>query len=245
MKKVVLIDDEPLARSLLKEYLSAYPEFQIVDECSNGFDGVKSIQSLAPDLIFLDVRMPKLNGFEMLELLDHMPSVIFTTAFDEYAMKAFDANATDYLLKPISQDRFDKAIGKFLLQENSKEIKQLVDSGSIRNTEDYETRIAVKSGHDIRIIPIDEISYIESYDDYVKIHVNESVFVKKKTMAYYEENLNPKRFIRIHRSFIVNLDKIQSLTNSEGEKQEVKLIDGKCLGVSRSGIQKLREVFGA
>lgn len=241
--KVVIIDDEPLARELIREYLHEFPDLTVVAECGDGFDGVKTIQKYAPDLIFLDVRMPKLNGFEMLELLDELPFVIFTTAFDEYAMKAFEANAIDYLMKPFSQDRFAKAVNKFIDNKSSIDLKNALSEGRITENHAKESRIVVKAGNEIKIIPTEQICYIEAYDDYVKIHSDKKTFVKKKTMSYYENGLDGDKFVRIHRSFIVNIDKVSGLISLENEGHEIEMKDGVRLSVSRSGLARLKELL--
>ncbi len=172
MIKALIIDDEPLARSLVKEYLKSFQEIQIVQECGDGFEGVKAIAQHQPDLIFLDIQMPKINGFEMLELIENPPAVIFTTAFDEFAMKAFEAHAVDYLLKPVTKDRFDKAIQKFLQQAGNQAtaLKTLADEQVF---EGYQHRIVVKDNGVIRIIPAADILYVEANDDYIKIFTKE------------------------------------------------------------------------
>src|SRR5687767_5782857 len=172
MIKVILIDDEPLAQSIVGEYLRAYPQFQVVQSCNDGFEGVKAITQYKPDLIFLDIQMPKINGFEMLELIEEPPAVIFTTAFDEYAIKAFEASAMDYLLKPFNKERFNKAMVKFM-QQRKEQVATTPHSelpeGSAGQPEESK-RVVVKSGSEIRIIPLTDVFYIEAYDDYVKIN---------------------------------------------------------------------------
>lgn len=245
MIKVVLIDDEPLARSIVAEYLASYPEFQILQECNNGFEGVKAIMQHQPDLIFLDIQMPKLSGFEMLELLDQKPAVIFTTAFDEYAMKAFEANATDYLLKPFSKERFDKAIQKWLLSRSSENAP--VNHDALLETIKYpeeQNRIAVRTGSNISIIPARDIYYIEAYDDYVKIFTEKDYFLKKKTMAYFEDTLNKEDFMRVHRSFIVQLAQITRIEPYEKSSHIALLRNGRKVPLSRTGYSKLREKLG-
>src|SRR6185295_4882628 len=208
--KVIIIDDEPLARSIIREYLQFHPELELIGECNDGFEGVKSIQQHQPDLIFLDVQMPKINGFEMLELVEEPPAVIFTTAFDEYAIKAFESHAVDYLLKPFSRDRFDKAIAKWNLAGKSVSSKEqlapLLDSVSSSPAEQH--RVVVKLAGKIRIIPIEEIHYLEAADDYVKIHTREGAFLKNKTMGHFESVLNKTLFVRTHRSYMVNITEI-------------------------------------
>ena len=205
--KVIIIDDEPLARSIIREYLQFHPELELIGECSDGFEGVKSIQQHQPDLIFLDVQMPKINGFEMLELIEEPPAVIFTTAFDEYAIKAFESHALDYLLKPFSRDRFDKAIAKWNQAGKSVSSKEqlapLLDSVSSSPAEQH--RVVVKLAGKIRIIPIEEIHYLEAADDYVKIHTREGAFLKNKTMGHFESVLNKTLFFFFYRSYMVNI----------------------------------------
>ena len=187
MIKTIIIDDEPLARDMIKEYLKSYPFIQVVGECGDGFEGVKTISQHQPDLIFLDVQMPKINGFEMLELLSPSPAVIFTTAFDEYAIKAFETHAIDYLLKPFSKERFDKAIQKWKQHSNltveHTGLKELEEETLTISPEQH-NRVVVKTGNNIRIIPMQEIIYLQADDDYVKIHIKDASFLKKKTISY-------------------------------------------------------------
>ena len=245
MIKVILIDDEPLARSIVKEFLQTYPDFNIVQECNDGFEGVKAIQQHQPDLIFLDIQMPKITGFEMLELLDQTPSVIFTTAYDEHAMKAFEAHAIDYLLKPFSKDRFDKAIQKWkgLLPETKKESTQQYLNNTVKQPEE-QNRVVVKFGSNIRILPALDIYFIEAYDDYVKIFTRDDYFLKKKTMAYFESVLNPKDFARVHRSFIVQLQCITAIQPYEKNSHIALLKNGKKVPLSRAGYANLKDVLG-
>ena len=243
MKKIILIDDEPLARLILKEYLSFFKELEIVAECNDGFEGIKAIGEHKPDLIFLDIQMPKISGFEMLELLENPPDVIFTTAFDEYALKAFDENAIDYLLKPFSKERFDKAIKKWMdsSASNKQDYENLLNS-SIHSGENQ--RVVVKTGTKIRIIPAQEILYLEAYDDFVKIHTADGIFLKNKTMAYFEKVLVPSQFTRVHRSYIVKLDEITKIEPMEKESHIAILRNGDRIPVSKSGYAKLKESLG-
>lgn len=243
-KKVIIIDDEPLARSIVLEYLMGHPEFEVVAECNDGFQGVKAIAQHKPDLIFLDIQMPKINGFEMLELLDNPPSVIFATAFDEFAIKAFEANAIDYLLKPFSKERFDSAISKWYQKQvgNDVGLKNLIENTP--KQEDEQKRIVVKNGSDIRIVPTQDIMYLEAYDDYVKIFTRETYFLKKKTMSYYESVLDSKQFFRTHRSFIINLNELTRIEPLEKNTFVVLLKNGKKVPLSRSGYAKLKEHLG-
>src|SRR5262245_7311785 len=216
--KAIIIDDETLARSIVKEYLEKYPDVEIAAECNDGFEGVKAIQQQQPDLIFLDIQMPKINGFEMLELIDQPPAVIFTTAFDEFAIKAFEAHAIDYLLKPFSQGRFDKAIEKWKDQKDSKEnTEELLETASLSPSQTQ--RIVVKNGSKIKIIPVQDVFYLEAADDYVKVHTQEGDFLKNKTMNHFEEVLDKQHCVRSHSSYIVNLQPITALNSYERENQ--------------------------
>jgi two-component system LytT family response regulator len=243
--KAVIIDDEILARSMVKEYLMHYPEIEVVQECNDGFEGLKAIQQHQPDLIFLDIQMPKINGFEMLELIEQPPAVIFTTAFEEYAIKAFESHAIDYLLKPFSKERFDKAIQKWL-QQNQQERKEntqkILDSSGINPLQ--QNRIVVKDNGKIKIIPTANIRYLEAADDYVKIHTAEGVFLKNKTMGYFERALEQQNFIRIHRSYIINVQLITRIDPYEKENHLAVLSIGVKLPVSKSGYAKLKQVLG-
>ena len=245
MNKVVIIDDEPLARSIVVEYLQEHPFIEIAAECNDGFQGVKAIMQHKPDLIFLDIQMPKINGFEMLELLDSTPSVIFTTAFDEYAIKAFEANAIDYLLKPFSKERFDLAIQKWNEKKNTsteKNIQSLLENTT--KQPDERNRIVVKNGSDIRIVPMADVMYIEAYDDYVKIFTKDTYYLKKKTMNYYEQVLDSSQFFRTHRSFIINLQELTKIEPLEKNTYVVLLKNGKRIPLSRTGYSKLKETLG-
>lgn len=244
MIKVIIIDDEPLARSLVVEYLQTHPDIQIVQECNDGFEGVKAIQTHQPDLIFLDIQMPKLNGFEMLELLEHAPKVIFTTAFDEYALKAFEANAVDYLLKPFSKERFDQALSKCISNQPLTGDAQDILHNTANKQPEESTRIVVKVNGNIKIIPVQEVMYIEAYDDYVKIYTEQACHVKKKTMAWYEHTLDSKSFARIHRSYILNLAYLTRIEQTEKESYNAVLKNGSLLALSRSGYGLLKERLG-
>ena len=246
MIKTILIDDEPLARSLVKEYLQAYADIQIMQECNDGFEGVKAIMQHQPDLIFLDIQMPKINGFEMLELLEPAPSVIFTTAFDEYAIKAFEAHAIDYLLKPFSKERFDKAVQKWMSnrqQNTAQNNLQLLQENTQKHAEEQH-RVVVKNGSNIRIIPVQDILYIEAYDDYVKIFTKDAHHLKKKTMSHFEQVLSNTEFLRVHRSYIVQLNQITRIEPFEKNNHIALLKTGAKIPLSRSGYLKLKEVLG-
>lgn len=241
----VLIDDEPLARSVVKEYLQNFSDIQVVDECNNGFEGVKSIQQHQPDVVFLDIQMPKINGFEMLELIEDPPAVVFTTAYDEYAIKAFEKHAVDYLLKPFSLERFTQAIEKLSdvhARENQKKITEaLINNETAHHAID---RIVVKHGGSIRIIPLQQIQYLEAADDYVKIHTADGSFLKNKTMSFYEQSLSADQFVRIHRSYILNVQEITRMEPYQKENHLAILRSGAQVPVSKAGYAKLKSLLG-
>jgi len=244
MYNVILIDDEPLARQLVKSLLQPYNQFNIVAECADGFDGFKTIQQHNPDLIFLDVQMPRVNGFEMLELLDSPPSVIFTTAFDEYALKAFEAHAIDYLLKPITRERFDKAIQKWLVQAASKQQPQLQELMQEKVYEGYQHRIVVKDNGLIRIIPANDIYYVEANDDYVKIVTKDGSFLKKSTLGHIEQSLDPQHFVRVHRSYLIPVNQLVRIEPYEKDSHIALLQCGAKVTVSKTGMTKLKSILG-
>lgn len=240
--KAVIVEDEKLARELVKNYLKDHKHIELMEECSDGFAGIKAIQQHKPDLVFLDIQMPKLTGFEMLELLDYTPCIIFTTAYDQYAIKAFEHNAIDYLLKPFPKDRFadalSKAAEKIERKENdSEKIKQLSEN----TIEESLKRVVVKSHQKINVFPVDHIHYIESQDDYVMIYTKDGKYLKQKTMKFFESNLQPDLFIRIHRSYIVNVDQIVQLEPYEKDSYLCVLKQGAKLKVSQSGLKVLKQ----
>ena len=241
--KTIIIDDEKLARDLVKNYLQSFDNISVIDECENGFDGIKSITENKPDLIFLDIQMPKLNGFEMLEILDNQPKIIFTTAYDQYALKAFEVNAIDYLLKPFSRERFSDAVNKILATHENIDVNNTdLPKLDVLRTDEKLNRIVVKTGKKIVVIPIDEIQYLEAQDDYVKIVTNNQSFLKQKRMKFYEEYL-PDNFIRIHRSYICNLSKIKEISLLEKESHIAILKSGDKLSVSKNGYKKLKNII--
>lgn len=246
MTTAVIIDDEQLAREIIKSYLKEFAQINVVGECSNGFEGVKMINELKPDIIFLDVQMPKLTGFEMLELLDNVPVIVFSTAYDQYAIKAFEKSAADYLLKPYSERRFkeavDKALGK--LQKTGSGSNTLKELQEIREEEsELLDRIVVKNGSKIIIISLDKIEYIEAQDDYVAIHSEGKKYLKQLTMKYLESSLPKDQFVRVHRSFIVSIDQIDRLEAYSKDTYIAMLKGGQKISVSRSGYNMLKEVL--
>lgn len=248
MKKVVIIDDEPLARAIIREYIrDKGADVTVVAECDDGFEGVKAVLLHKPDLIFLDVQMPRISGFEMLEVLEHVPDVIFATAFDEYAIRAFERNAVDYLLKPFSKERFDQAFekwkqrtGKPSAQPNSNILPKLSDEPGVQ----VANRIVVRNNNQISIIPATDVVYIEAFDDYVKIFTNTTFHLKKKTMSFYERTLDPAVFFRAHRSFIINLNFLTRIETMEKNSYVALLKSGKRIPLSRSAYSDLKIRLG-
>lgn len=238
----IIIDDEPLARKIIIEFLKDKENISVVAECSNGYEGLKQIQELQPDFIFLDIQMPKINGFEMLELIPDPPKVIFTTAHDEFAIKAFDANAIDYLLKPFSKKRFDESLSKLNgTANNQASLNELLASPARSNYEN--NRVVIKDGAEIFILPVTEISHIEAYDDYVKIHHIKKVYLKKQTMNYYVNSLNNEHFVRIHRSYILNINYLSRIESFEKNSYVAILKDNVRLPISRNNYARLKELL--
>jgi two-component system, LytTR family, response regulator len=243
MIRTIIIDDEPLAAGIIQEFLSQFAQFEVLEVCQDGLQGLKSINQHKPDLIFLDVQMPKITGFEMLELLDEPPAVIFTTAFDHYALKAFDAKAMDYLLKPFSETRFKQAIDRFL-ESRGKTSDGNESDASPAYMAEKSNRLVVRVKNDIKIIPIADVIYFEAEDDYVTIHTSGGKYLKKMTMKTLEESLDSAKFARVHRSFIINLNGITGIEPYERDNYLVKLIGGEQIPVSKTGYSRLRQVLG-
>lgn len=241
MIKTIIVDDEPLAAGLVSEFLRSYPQFEVVAICHDGFEALKAIQLFQPELIFLDIQMPKITGFELLELLDSPPAVLFTTAFDQYAVQAFDAKGLDYLVKPFSEARFAQAIARFLSQHKAKELPDAVDYPV---SEERSKRIVVRVKNEIKIIQTQEVAFFEAEDDYISIHTQEGKFLKKMTMKQLEESLDPDKFARVHRSFLVNLQQVSGLEPYEKESYLLRLRSGQKIPVSKSGYARLRQVLG-
>jgi len=241
MINALIVEDEKLARDLIKEYLNEHTDINLLGEFEDGFSGLKAINEMKPDLVFLDIQMPKLSGFELLEVLDHIPVIIFTTAFDQYAIKAFEYNAVDYLLKPYSRERFAEAVNKSREKitagdhEGAGKIVAAIDK-----KEEVIHRVVVKSRSKINVIPVDDIRYIEAQDDYVMIYSRDHKYLKQKTMKYFEAHLPPNDFVRIHRSYIARLSEIDQMELYEKDSYVVILKDKTRLPVSKTGLPKLK-----
>jgi two-component system LytT family response regulator len=232
--RAVIVDDEELARAYLREMLQSHPEIEIVAECANGFEAVKAVNELSPALLFLDVQMPKLDGFEVLELIDADPAVIFVTAYDRYAMRAFDAQAIDYLLKPFSAERFDRALERAQGRTGKK------PTPAARQVD----RLVVRDGAKIHVIPLDKLDYAEAQDDYVALHSEGKSYLKQQPIGALEAALDATRFVRIHRSAIVNLERVARIEPYAKDSRVAILSDGTRLPVSRSGYARLLEAMG-
>ncbi len=252
--RTIIIEDEAPARDLVKAYIKTNSNIELIGECQDGFSGVKTINNLKPDLIFLDIQMPKLTGFEMIELLDDVPEIIFTTAYDQFAIKAFELSAVDYLMKPFSRDRFNEAIDKVLARiQNIEEVSEKTRVGN-ENIEKFTTlrkdsienveRLFVKTGTKIDVVAVEDIIKIEAQDDYVEIHTATKKYLKNDTMNYLEKVLPQKTFARVHRSHIINLKHINKIEKYGKESYIVKLNDGSIVNVSKSRIKELKNQLG-
>ncbi len=240
----VIVDDETLAREVLREHLSSHPEVDVAAECSNGFDAVKAITELKPDLVFLDIQMPKLNGFEVLELIDHSPTVVFVTAYDQYALKAFEVHAVDYLLKPFSKERFEEALAhakKNLELGSAPSPKEIVPPAS-SNDQPIE-RILIREGSKVHVIPVEKVDYVEAQDDYISVRTDGRNLLKQHRLSDLEQSLDPSRFVRIHRKYILNLDRLARIELYAKDSRVAILKDGTRLQVSRAGYDKLKQLL--
>ena len=242
--RAVIVDDEELARHLLKEYLASQPDIELAAECANGFEAVKTIGEQKPDLVFLDVQMPKLDGFEVLELIDRDIAVIFTTAYDTYAMRAFDAHAVDYLLKPFGMDRFETALERARQRLGAGHPPAADLSAAARPPQQYLQRLVVKDGAKVHIIPTAQLDYAEAQDDYVALHSQGKGYLKQQTISSLESAIDPAQFVRIHRSAIVNIDRINRIEPYTKDSRIAVLNDGTRLPISRAGYERLTALLG-
>jgi two-component system LytT family response regulator len=238
--KTVIVDDEELARKMLVEFLASHPEIEIVAECANGFEAVKAVTELNPDLIFLDIQMPKLNGFEVLELIGTDRAIVFVTAFDEYALRAFEIHAVDYLLKPFAAERFETALQRVKQRLGGKLPVPTELVTSARPPAQYLERLVVKDGTRVYVIPVAKLDFAEAQDDYVALSTEGKKHLKQQTISSLETALDPQRFLRIHRSYIVNLERVTKIEPYSKDNYVVVLGSGQQLPVSRSGYARLR-----
>jgi len=243
--RIAIVDDEELARKLLREYLSAYEDVEVVAECANGFEAVKAVTDLKPDLLLLDIQMPRLNGFEVLELIGREAGVIFVTAYDQYALRAFDVHAVDYLLKPVSEERLQEALerARGRLASKSPVVAPIQLSALARPAGAHLERVAIRDGANVNVIPVSKIDYVEAQDDYVCFHAEGKRFLKQQTLAEIETSLDPAQFVRIHRSFILNIDRLAKLELYAKDSHAAILRNGTRLVVSRSGYARLNAVL--
>jgi two-component system LytT family response regulator len=250
----VLVDDETPARALLKEYLSAHRDVVVAGECANGFEAVKTITELRPDVVFLDVQMPKLDGFEVLELLDPGPVVVFCTAYDEYALKAFEVHAADYLLKPFGRERLAEALARVRArrvegsrasgaESSGPQMNPRSVAAAARPAGRWAERLLVKDGARVHIIPIEKVDYLEAQDDYVAIHAEGKSWLKNQSLAELGQDLDPARFVRIHRSYLLNVERLARLEPYAKDSRVAILADGRQLPVSRAGYARLKELI--
>jgi two-component system LytT family response regulator len=242
--RAIIVDDEELARQVLREYLSAHAGIEIAAECANGFEAVKAVSELNPDLVFLDIQMPKLDGFEVLELIGNEAAIIFVTAHDEFAIRAFEVHAVDYLLKPVGQDRFEAALQRAKKRLGGAQAPQSVPAAELvaaaRQPAHYADRIPVRDGPRVHIIPVAKLDYAEAQDDYVALCAEGKKHLKQQTIARLEAALDPARFLRVHRSYIVNLDRISKVEPYGKDSHVAVLHNGTQLPVSRAGYTRLR-----
>jgi two-component system LytT family response regulator len=244
--RIAIVDDEAPARALLREYLQQEAGVEIVAECANGFDAVKAVAELKPNLLLLDVQMPKLDGFEVLELVGGETAVVFTTAYDEYALRAFDVHAVDYLLKPFSLERLQQALARARRRLSQPRPAPAVPgelSGAARPAGTWLARIAIRDGANVTVVPVDKVDYIEAQDDYIAVHAGDRTHLKQQTLSTLEQQLDPRRFIRIHRSYVLNLDRLARLERPAKDRREAVLRDGTRLPVSESGYLRLQQLL--
>ena len=250
--RVIIVDDEPLARAVVREYLGGQPGVTVIAECGNGFDAVKAVTELAPDLMFLDVQMPKLDGFEVLELLGRAVPVIFTTAYDKYALRAFDVHAVDYLLKPFSEERLAEAVARARSRlagpdegegggDAAVDVATLV--AAARPRQGPLERVLIRDGAQVHVLPADRIDFVEAQDDYVSFVADGKSFLKDQTMAAVEASLDPARFVRIHRSYLLNIERIARVELYAKDSRIAILRDGRKLPVSRAGYARLAKLL--
>jgi len=242
----IIIDDEELAREIIKEYLTDSPEIKVVAECRDAHEAIAAISEYNPDLLFLDIQMPEINGFELLEMLDELPKIIFSTAYDQYAIKAFEVNAVDYLLKPYDAERFEVAVNRAKQNilsetETNETITKLLES--INKPKDYLDRILIKQSGRIVIISTNEIYLIKAMDDYAEIHIKKESYLIQQSLNHLESRLDPDKFLRVHRSYITNINAIKDIVSWAGGRYKLFLKNGTEISVSRSGYQKLKRFF--
>jgi len=244
--RALIVDDEAPARALLREFLAAHADVEVAAECANGFEAVKAAGEHAPDLVFLDVQMPKLDGFEVLELLERPPAVVFVTAYDEYALRAFEVHAVDYVLKPVTRERLAVALGQArarLGAATAPSPSPAILAAAARPPGQYVERLLVKDGPNVHVIPVDRVDWIEAQDDYVGIHAEGKTHLKSQPLAEVAAGLDPARFVRVHRSYVLNVERLARLELYAKDSYVAVLKDGRQVPVSRSGHARLKELL--
>ena len=250
--RIAIVDDEEPARLVLREYLTAEPGVEIVAECANGFEAVKAVSEHRPDVMITDIQMPKLDGFEVLDLVGRETNVIFATAYDEFALKAFDVHAIDYLLKPFSRERLSEAIARARLRlargtgasaAPAPRPDAAVVAAAARPAGTWITRIVIRDGAEVHVVPIDRVDYVEAQDDYIAVHAGDRTLLKDQALGSLEAQLDPRRFVRVHRSFLLNLDRLAKLEPATKDTKVAVLRDGRRLPVSRSGQERLTQLL--
>lgn len=241
--RALLVDDEDLARHAIRDLLKTHPEVEILDECGNGFEAVKAVAEQKPDLIFLDVQMPKLTGFDVLELIGNDIAVIFVTAYDQHAMRAFEVHAVDYLLKPVGRERFDAALARAKNRVSEKKPAPAELAAAARPAQQFLERVVVRDGTRVTLIPVAKLDYVEAQDDYVALATHGTKHLKQQTIASLEAGLDPARFVRIHRSYIVNFERVTRIEPYGKDSRLAILTDGTRLPVSRTGYARLKSLL--
>jgi two-component system LytT family response regulator len=242
--RVVVVDDEALARGVLREYLTNVPDIDVVAECANGFEAVKAVAELHPDVMFLDVQMPKLDGFEVLELVGRDVAVVFVTAYDQYALRAFDVHAVDYLVKPYNEERLRAAVDHVrerLGRGDKVPVPEIADAA--RPRQGFAGRILVRDGSRVHVLPVQKIDYVQAQDDYVSFRFEGKDYLKEQTLAQVEAELDPEKFVRIHRSYVLNVDRLARVEIDSRENRIAILADGRQLPVSRAGYKRLSSLL--
>ncbi len=240
----IIVDDEPLAREALKMVLQEFDDFEIIAECANGFEAVKAVREKKPHVLFLDIQMPKLSGFDVLDVLgDEAPPTVFVTAYDSYAIRAFEEHALDYLLKPVQKERLKKTLHRFKQNRQVYHAERpLLDD--LQKHDRPINRILVREGSNITIIPVDDIVYIEAQGDYIRILTGQTTYLKHEKISVLEKKLDESRFVRIHRSYLLNIAVLRKIESSTKDSWIALLVNGEKIPISRSGYRKLRKILG-
>ena len=244
--RVAIVDDEAPARAILREYLGQEPGVEVVAECGNGFEAVQAVANVKPDVLLLDVQMPKLDGFEVLELIERDVAVVFVTAYDQYALKAFEVHAVDYLLKPFGPERLTEALERVRKRLATGKVAAGAEplAGRLQRGRTPITRVLIRDGASVHIVPLAKIDYAEAQDDYVAIHAEKRTYLKEQTMGQMEAMLDPRQFVRIHRSYLLNIDRLAKVEATDTDSRVAILRDDTRLPVSRSGYARLAALLG-